>query len=102
MCIRDRVTIEGLAHLVKERTGSSSPIEFIPYDQAYEPGFEDMFRRVPCLEKLERLTGFRPKTTLPEIIDRVVAYQGRKRELVGAPREVVTSRVQAIGPGFRR
>ncbi len=87
------VTIEDLAKMVKERTGSSSPIEFIPYDQAYEPGFEDMFRRVPCLEKLERLTGFRPKTTLPEIIDRVVAYQGRKRELVGAPREVVTSRV---------
>jgi UDP-glucose 4-epimerase len=87
------VTIEGLAQMVKERTGSSSPIEYIPYDQAYEPGFEDMFRRVPCLEKLERLTGFRPKTTLPEIIDRVVAYQGRKRELVGAPREVVTSRV---------
>jgi UDP-glucose 4-epimerase len=87
------VTIEGLAKMVKERTGSSSPIEYIPYDQAYEPGFEDMFRRVPCLEKLERLTGFRPKTTLPEIIDRVVAYQGRKRELVGTPREVVTSRV---------
>jgi nucleoside-diphosphate-sugar epimerase len=86
------VTIEGLAKMVKERTGSSSPIEYIPYDQAYEPGFEDMFRRVPCLEKLERLTGFRPKTTLPEIIDRVVAYQGRKRELVGSPREVVTSR----------
>jgi UDP-glucose 4-epimerase len=86
------VTIEGLAQMVKERTGSSSPIEFIPYDQAYEPGFEDMFRRVPCLEKLERLTGFRPTATLPEIIDRVVAYQGRKRELVGAPREVAISR----------
>jgi UDP-glucose 4-epimerase len=73
------VTIEGLALLVKERTSSSSPIEFIPYDQAYEPGFEDMFRRVPCLEKLELLTGFRPRTPLPEIVDRVVSYVGNKR-----------------------
>jgi UDP-glucose 4-epimerase len=80
------VTIEGLAHVVKERTGSSSPVKFIPYDQAYEPGFEDMFRRVPALEKLERLTGFRPRTTLPEIIDRVASYLGAKRELVGVPR----------------
>jgi UDP-glucose 4-epimerase len=85
------VMIEGLAHLVKEQTKSSSPIEFIPYDQAYEPGFEDMPRRVPCLDKLERLTGFRPRTPLPEIIDRVVAYHGRKRDLVGAPREAASS-----------
>ena len=81
------ITIEDLAYLVKERTGSSSPVTYIPYEQAYEPGFEDMLRRVPSLEKLERLTGFRPKTTLPEIVDRVVAHFERKRELVGAPRE---------------
>jgi UDP-glucose 4-epimerase len=87
------VTIEGLAHMVKERTNSSSPIEFIPYDQAYEPGFEDMLRRVPCLDKLERLTGFRPKTALPEIIDRVVAYCGRKKNLVGVSREAASSLV---------
>ena len=87
------VTIEGLARTVKERTGSSSPIEFVPYDQAYEPGFEDMFRRVPCLDKLERLTGFRPKTTLPEIIDRVAAYHSRKKDFVGAPREAASSRI---------
>lgn len=73
------VTIESLALLVKERTGSASPIEYIPYDQAYEPGFEDMFRRVPCLDKLESLTGFRPRTALPEIVDRVVSYVGGKR-----------------------
>jgi UDP-glucose 4-epimerase len=73
------VTIEGLALLVKERTGSSSPIDYIPYDQAYEPGFEDMFRRVPCVEKLESLTGFRPETPLPAIVDRVISYVGAKR-----------------------
>ena len=70
---------EGLAHMVKERTGSSLPIQFIPYDEAYEPGFEDMFRRVPCLDKLERLTGFRPRTTLPEIVDRVASHLRGKR-----------------------
>ncbi len=73
------INIEDLAHLVKERTGSSSSIEYIPYDQAYEPGFEDMLRRVPCVEKLESLTGFRPRTPLPEIVDRVVSFARGKR-----------------------
>jgi len=84
----EEVTIEALARLVKERTGSSSSIEFIPYDKAYEPGFEDMFRRVPALEKLEQITRFRPRTLLPEIIDRVAAHFQSKRELVGVARGV--------------
>ena len=82
------VSIEGLARLVKEQTHSASPIVFVPYDQAYEPGFEDMFRRVPSLEKLERLTGFRPRTPLNEIIGRVIAHMESKREFAGAPREL--------------
>jgi UDP-glucose 4-epimerase len=85
------VTIEELALLVKERTGSSSPVKYVPYDQAYEPGFEDMFRRVPCLDKLGQMTGFCPAIRLPEIIDRVAAYQGRKREFVGAPKEAANT-----------
>ncbi len=83
----EEITIEGLAQRVKERTGSSSPIQYIPYDQAYEPGFEDMFRRVPCLEKLERITGYRPATPLSEVIDRVAAYHGRKKQFVSVGRE---------------
>jgi UDP-glucose 4-epimerase len=75
----EEVTIENLARLVKARSSSSAPIEYIPYDQAYEPGFEDMLRRVPCLEKLESLTGFRPRTPLPEIVDRVVSHVRGKR-----------------------
>lgn len=67
------ISIEGLASLVKEITGSASPIQFIPYDEAYEPGFEDMARRVPSLEKLLQLTGFRPFTPLPVIINKVAA-----------------------------
>ena len=70
----EEVSIEALAHLVKQRTTSNSPVIHIPYDQAYEPGFEDMLRRVPSLEKLEQLTGFRPATSLVEIVDRVIAH----------------------------
>src|SRR6202008_4251680 len=76
----EEISIEALARLVKERTRSSSPIEFIPYDQAYEPGFEDMMRRVPCVDKLHSITGFRPQTSLNEIIDRVTTYFQSKSE----------------------
>lgn len=76
------ITVEGLAEMVKARTGSASPVTYTPYDQAYEPGFEDMMRRVPCLDKLERLTGFRPATTLEDIIDRVTRHFEKKREAV--------------------
>jgi UDP-glucose 4-epimerase len=80
------ITVEGLAEMVKARTGSTSPVTYTPYNQAYEPGFEDMMRRVPCLDKLERLTGFRPATTLEDIIDRVTKHFEKKREPVGAAR----------------
>src|SRR6195256_2327009 len=76
----EEISIEALARLVKERTRSSSAIEFIPYDQAYEPGFEDMMRRVPSVDKLQAITGFRPQTPLNEIIDRVTAYFQSKSE----------------------
>ena len=77
----EEITIEDLAHRVKQRTGSSARIEFIPYDKAYEPGFEDMMRRVPSVEKLHAITGFRPQTPLNEIIDRVAAYMKEKQAI---------------------
>ena len=49
-------------------------IELVPYDRAYEEGFEDMQRRVPDLQKLRGLTGYEPRVHLDEILDRVVAY----------------------------
>ncbi len=70
----EEISIEGLAQKVKERTRSTSPIEYVPYDKAYEPGFEDMMRRVPSVEKLHALTGFRPGISLDEIIDRVAEF----------------------------
>jgi UDP-glucose 4-epimerase len=64
----EEVSILELAQLVVETLGSKSKIELIPYDQAYAPGFDDMRRRKPLVEKLERTVGYRPKTTLREII----------------------------------
>jgi len=88
----EEITIENLARTVKQRTGSSSAIQYVPYDKAYEPGFEDMMRRVPCIDKLVTLTGFRPQTALTEIIDRVAAYyaekQGASRSAVAAKRSI--------------
>jgi UDP-glucose 4-epimerase len=81
----EEVSIGNLAKIVKQRTNSSSPIHFVPYDKAYEPGFEDMMRRVPCIDKLHAMTGFRPQTSLTEIIDRVSAYYRQKESpLTGA------------------
>jgi UDP-glucose 4-epimerase len=76
----EEISIEGLAQLVKLRAKSASSITHIPYDKAYEPGFEDMPRRIPSLEKLERLTGFRPTTPLSAIVDRVIDYFRKKSE----------------------
>jgi len=87
----EEITIEDLAHRVKERTGSSSPIEYVPYDKAYEPGFEDMMRRVPSVEKLLHLTGFRPHTPLNEIIDRVTAFFRQQTEAPDNHRVATTS-----------
>jgi len=69
------VTINGLAALVREVSGSRSRLEHVPYDQAYGRGFEDISHRVPCLEKLERLVHYRPATPLETIIRRVVDYK---------------------------
>jgi len=81
----EEITIEDLAKTVRQRTDSTSPIHYIPYEKAYEPGFEDMMRRVPCIDKLQALTGFRPQTSLGEIIDRVAAYYRQKEgPLAGA------------------
>ena len=83
----EEITIADLAATVKTRTGSTSTISYVPYDQAYEPGFEDMMRRVPSVDKLHGLTGFRPQTKLSEIIDRVTEHLREKQNLT-KPRAV--------------
>ena len=69
------ISIYELALLVKERAKSDSEIVFVPYDQAYEAGFEDMPRRLPDLSKIQRLIGYRPTMDLPEMLDRIIAYE---------------------------
>ena len=67
------ITIAGLAEKIKAMTGSSSTIATIPYDQAYEAGFEDMPRRVPDIRKIRALIGYEPTVELDEILTRVIA-----------------------------
>src|SRR5687767_3019218 len=68
------ITIGDLAEKVKALTGSSSEIVRIPYDQAYESGFEDMPRRVPDIGKISGLVGYRPTVELDEILERVIEH----------------------------
>ena len=77
------ISIGGLASLVRARLHSQSEIVLVPYEEVYGPGFEDMFRRVPSLAKLERLIGYRPTTPLETIID-AVASEMRSRAPEGS------------------
>ncbi|UCD57847.1 MAG: GDP-mannose 4,6-dehydratase, partial [Candidatus Hydrogenedentota bacterium] len=70
----EAVTIEELAQKIIMMTESSSVIKYIPYDQAYEKGFEDLRRRVPDISKAMRLVGFQPKISLDELLSRVIEY----------------------------
>ena len=70
----EEITIEGLAKLVKQRVKSDSEIRYIPYEQAYEEGFEDMLRRVPSIEKISKCIGWRATTPLDATIDSIAQY----------------------------
>jgi UDP-glucose 4-epimerase len=68
------VSILQLAERVKALTGSSSPIVSVPYDEAYEAGFEDMPRRVPDIGKIAALIGYQPRVDLDETLRRVIEF----------------------------
>lgn len=70
----EEISIRDLAERVKKLAGSASPIVTIPYDQAYEAGFEDMPRRVPDIGKIHALIGYQPRVNLDEILTRVIEY----------------------------
>jgi UDP-glucose 4-epimerase len=72
------VTILQLAEKIKALTGSKSNITFVPYEKAYEEGFEDMMRRVPDISKINKLVGYEPKITLDETLKSVIDYQQAK------------------------
>jgi UDP-glucose 4-epimerase len=71
----EEVTIRELAARVIALTGSRSTITYVPYDQAYAPGFEDMQRRVPSIERIHRLIGYAPRHTLDETLARVIEFE---------------------------
>lgn len=75
----EEVTILQLAERVKKLTSSDSEIVFVPYDEAYEEGFEDMPRRVPDTSKVTALVGFKPTMTLDDILETVIAYQSGRQ-----------------------
>jgi UDP-glucose 4-epimerase len=69
------ITINDLALLVKEKAASASEIIHVPYDQAYEKGFEDMPRRVPDISKINRLLGWRATFEVEQILEKVIEFQ---------------------------
>lgn len=71
----EEISIFQLAEKVKELTNSDSEIVFMPYDEAYEEGFEDMPRRVPDITKINQLIGFHPEMTLEGILQSVISFQ---------------------------
>jgi UDP-glucose 4-epimerase len=70
----EEVTMAELARRVQALTHSRSEITYVPYDQAYEPGFEDMPRRIPDISKVAALVGYRPTYTLDQIVKTVIDY----------------------------
>lgn len=68
----EEVSINQLAELVIEMTNSNSTIRYVPYEEAYESGFEDMPRRVPDISRARKLIGFEPKTSLREIVEMMI------------------------------
>ena len=69
----EEITMNDLAHLIKQMTSSESEIIHIPYDRAYEKGFEDMPRRVPDIRKVQILIGYQPRLNLKDILTEIIA-----------------------------
>lgn len=87
----EEISIRRLAELVREAAGGASEIRYVPYGEAYAEGFEDMSRRVPDVSKLERFTGFRPRTPLSAIIADVVGDQRSRLAAASGTRPPLTT-----------
>jgi UDP-glucose 4-epimerase len=71
---QEEISMKALAERVKTRTGSKSPLQFIPYEQVYDSGFEDMRRRKPDIRKIEAAIGWTPTIPLDRTLDEIIAY----------------------------
>ncbi len=74
----EEVSIKGLAERVRDLADSASEIALVPYEKAYESGFEDFRRRVPAIDKIHAAIGWEPKTDLNTTIQQVIAYYQQK------------------------
>ncbi len=74
------ITIVDLATRIKEMTNSDSRIVFVPYDEAYEEGFEDMLRRVPDIGKVSKLLGFAPHISIDETLQAIISHECQQLE----------------------
>jgi UDP-glucose 4-epimerase len=70
----EEITMRALAERVRSLAGSTSSIRLVPYDEAYESGFEDMPRRLPDLSKIQAMIGYRPRFSLDDILVHVIEY----------------------------
>jgi len=70
----EEVTMMALAERVRAVANSNSPIRLVPYDEAYESGFEDMPRRLPDLGKIRQMIGYHPRFSLDDILVHVIEY----------------------------
>ncbi len=93
---QEEVTIEALAKKVIALSGSASTIRFLPYDEAYEEGFEDMLRRVPDITKIRTLIDFEPTVDLEGIIMSVLDAQRGRSSARGKPPRPSRRRAQAV------
>ena len=89
------ISIRDLAEKVKQITGSSSPLEFVPYNQVFDDSFEDMPRRVPDISKIGQYIGYRPTVHLDEIIDHVVTFWAGSPQQAGVVMSVQPARPEA-------
>ena len=71
---QEEISILALADRVREMTGSDSEIQLVPYEEAYEAGFEDMPRRYPDIAKIDRAIGWSPTSPLDDILGDVIAH----------------------------
>lgn len=74
---QEEITIEKLAEKIKSKIGSDSEIKYIPYEDAYGIGFEDMLRRVPSIEKIKKTLEIFPQMSIDEILDDIIEYTAR-------------------------
>jgi UDP-glucose 4-epimerase len=78
----EEISILDLARRIISASGSSSEIQFIPYDQAFGKDFEDMQRRVPGIDKIRELINFNPQTSLDAVLSKVISYLRKRTDNV--------------------